>query len=221
MSRAARLLALGFGLCLAASATVAAGAEGPAGRPLGAFRVTYYFVAEETAAGNWPLFAPACRNVLARTSREFHHAISLEGTGRLRDGRLLNFSERCACARAGHGGNRICYEEVDPARFPWGKGGKLGGRDLPLHPFRSLAVDPALIRLGRALHIPALRGGHWPDGTARDGCFRAEDSGQRIRGRHVDLFAGRPEWAAVLARSSPARVLVYAGGAACAYLERE
>jgi len=39
MSRAARLLALGFGLCLAASATVAAGAEGPAGRPLGAFRV--------------------------------------------------------------------------------------------------------------------------------------------------------------------------------------
>lgn len=212
MGFAARLLALGFVLLLA----VPVPAQQSAGRPLGVFRITYYYVAQERAAGAWPLFAPACRAVLARTSREFHDALSLEGTGRLLDGRLLNFSERCPCARPGHGGNRICYEEVDPAHFPWGKGGRLGDRDLPLHPFRSLAVDPALIPLGTLLYVPALRGGRWPDGTPRDGCFRADDSGQRIRGRRLDFFAGRPDWARNLARQGPARVSVFAGAAACA-----
>jgi 3D (Asp-Asp-Asp) domain-containing protein len=198
-----------------------ANGEEAAGRFLGSFRVTYYYVAEERAGGAWPLFGPRCAGVLARTSREFHNAISREGTGRLRDGRLLNFSERCPCARDGHEGSRICYEEVDQAAFPWGKGGTLAGSAAPLRPFRTAAVDPALIPLGTVLYIPAWRGGHWPDGTVRDGCFRAADSGSAIRGRHVDLFAGRPEWAQALARRGPGRVRVFRNAPACAHLARE
>jgi 3D (Asp-Asp-Asp) domain-containing protein len=185
------------------------------------FRVTFYFVAEEAARGPWPLYAPSCRSVLAYTSRHFHHELSLEGTGRLLDGRLLNFSERCECARAGHGGSRACYEEVDRASFPWGKGGRLGGRVLPLRPFRSVAVDTALIPLGTALFIPAWRGGYWPDGSPRDGCFRAEDSGARVRGQHLDLFVGRPEWARRLQRGEPRRLNVFADAPVCAHLSRQ
>jgi 3D (Asp-Asp-Asp) domain-containing protein len=209
-------------LCLALGLNAPpAEADERAGRSLGNFRVTFYFVAEERADGGWPLYAPACQEILAFTSREFHHQISLEGTGRLLDGRLLNFSERCGCAHAGHGGSRICYEVVDPGTFPWGKGGKLSGRDLPLRPFRSLAVDPALIPLGTVLYVPAWRGGNWPDGTPRDGCFRAEDSGAAVRGRHVDVFAGRPDWAELLGRNEPERLRVFADSPACEHLTDE
>lgn len=191
-------------------------ADESSGRVIGTFRVTYYYVAEEARQGSWPLYAPACKRVLARTSREFHHALSLEGTGRLLDGRLLNFSERCSCARPGHGGSRICYEELNPREYPWGRGARVHGHYRPLAPFRSVAVDPAVIPFGTVLFIPAWRGRRWPDGSVSDGCFRAEDSGRLVKRRHLDLFAGTPLWAKRLERrDAPRRAAVYVGAAHC------
>jgi len=215
--RALTLLALGL-VSLAALPGLARAEDAPA-HLLGTFRVTYYFVAEERGTGRWPLYAPACGAVLAHTSREFHHELSLEGTGRLRDGRLLNFSERCDCARPGHGGSRVCYEWLDRGEFPWGKGARLEGRDLPLRPFRSIAVDPSRIPVGAVIYIPAWRQGHWPDGSPRDGCLRAEDTGSRVLGWHVDVFVGRPEWASALQRDGAVSVRAYLNAPECAHWE--
>lgn len=176
-------------------------ARGSPARPLGRFHLTYYYIAQErlypvrSGKADWPLFGPACRRVLAYTSRAFHEKLSLEGTGLLRDGRLVNFEERCSCARPGYRGQRLCYTELDRRRYPWGRGARLGDRHMALAPFRSLAVDPVLIPVGSVLYLPALRGRRRPDGRLMDGCFRAEDSGAMIQGRHLDLFAGTAAWA--------------------------
>jgi 3D (Asp-Asp-Asp) domain-containing protein len=211
------LAAIAVSTCLWCRSDPLQGAE-ERGRPIGTFRITYYFVAEERETGTWPLFSSRCARVLARTSREFHHALSLEGTGRLMDGRLLNYAQDCPCARAGFAGRRICYEEVDQVRYPWGKGARFGEVHAPLEPFRSVAVDPALISAGSILFIPEWRSGTWPDGSRRDGCVRAEDSGSGVRGRHLDLFAGSLAWAEKLQSSAPARVRVFRDSPHCRHV---
>jgi 3D (Asp-Asp-Asp) domain-containing protein len=211
-------LAVATALAAAMAALAPAAVAGEPGRLLGTFQLTYYFVAEEERAGSWPLFTPGCSRVIALTSETFHHALSLEGTGRLRDGRLINYSEDCGCARAGNRGRRICYEEVDPVRYPWGMGARMGESHARLEPFRSVAVDPALVAVGTVVFSPEWRGGRWPDGSARDGCFRAEDSGTGVRGRHVDLFAGKPGWAKQLQEREIRQVRLYADSPLCRHL---
>lgn len=221
--RLSALAALLAGLALVCAAP-AAPADDPPGRLLGTFRLTHYFVAQEQHAGRgrWPLFSPACERILAHTSETFHHELSLEGTGRLRDGRLLNFSERCPCARPGFQGSRICYDVLDTGLFPWGRGAPFDGGHAALEPFRSVAVDPRLVPLGTVLYVPEFHGRRWPDGRFSDGCVRAEDIGRLIRNRHLDLFTGRPEWSEALFRKGmPSRVRVYVDNPACRKHARE
>ena len=52
-------------------------------------------------------------------------------------------------------------------------------------PYRSLAVDPAVIPLGSRVYIPAYR-------AINGGWFRADDVGGAIQGRHVDVFRTAP-----------------------------
>ncbi|MBI4083004.1 MAG: hypothetical protein HY423_10380 [Candidatus Lambdaproteobacteria bacterium] len=177
------------------------GSAAAEGLSLGRFRLTYYYVAQEDHIGPWPLHGKGCREVLAYTSGAFLLELSREGTGRLRDGRLLNFAERCGCAQPGHGGERLCYEVLNPTEYPWGKGARLGTRHHALRPLRSLAVDPAVVPLGTALYLPAWRGRRGPDGRLLDGCFTAADSGLMVRGRSLDLFAGSRQWAGWLQRT--------------------
>ncbi len=189
---------------------------GEPGALLGRFQVTYYYMAEEKQGGSWPLYGPSCATLLALTSREFHTTLSLEGSGRLRDGRVLNFEERCSCARPGHGGSRICYQVLDAGKYPWGRGGAASGRLQPLKPFRSVAVDPAVIPLGTVLFIPAWAGRRAPDGRLLDGCFRAEDTGRLIKRFRLDLFVGTHRWADVFQRKNGfGHVEVYRGGGRC------
>jgi 3D (Asp-Asp-Asp) domain-containing protein len=75
-----------------------------------------------------------------------------------------------------------------------------------------------LIAAGTVLFIPEWRAGHWPDHTPRDGCFRADDSGTGVRGRHVDLFAGKPGWAELLQQRKLERVRLYADSPLCRHL---
>jgi len=60
------------------------------------------------------------------------------------------------------------------------------GPSLPLHFYRSLAVDPTLIPLGSRVYIPAYR----HDGFG--GWFIAQDTGGAINGSHVDVYRSPP-----------------------------
>lgn len=156
------------------------------GPSLGTFQLTYYWVAYE---GDHPDGAPTglydtgCA-LLATVTADFEAAISLEGTGRLLDGRVLNVDGACACPTS------PCYVEVDEAH-PWG----YGVQNRALEPFRSVAVDRDVIAYGTGLYVPALDGvvmpGDAPWGDfAHDGCVVAADTGGGIDGMHVDFFVG-------------------------------
>src|SRR5690348_2850867 len=76
----------------------------------------------------------------------------------------------------GHGGRPHPYGGVSFAP----------GEALPLHYYRSIAVDPRLIPLGSRVYVPAYRhGGH-------GGWFTAQDTGGAIKGRHIDVYRPAP-----------------------------
>jgi 3D (Asp-Asp-Asp) domain-containing protein len=60
------------------------------------------------------------------------------------------------------------------------------GGALPIHFYRSIAVDPKVIPLGSRVYIPAYR----HDGYG--GWFLAQDTGGAIGGRHVDVYRSPP-----------------------------
>ncbi len=120
---------------------------------------------------------------IADISRLFAMEAELQGTGRLRDGRVINIWGKCACPRT------PCFRITGSK---WGTAGT--GR--PLAPFRTVAVDPKHIPLGTLLFIPELDGKTMPGkppygGFVHDGCVAADDTGGGIRGREVDLFVAR------------------------------
>lgn len=153
--------------------------------PLGAFRMTYYLVAEESEHPGkraTTIYGEDCK-ALARVTKGFAKELALEGTGRLNDGRLLNWSGRCQKGRPK-------YRVLDASR-PWG----LGVGDLALVPFRSIATDPAVVPTGTRVYVAELDGVTMPGaapwgGFVHDGCVEAVDVGEGIRGKHVDFFSG-------------------------------
>ncbi len=60
------------------------------------------------------------------------------------------------------------------------------GQSLPLHYYRSIAVDPKVIPLGSRVYVPAYK----PDGSG--GWFIAQDTGGAITGRHIDVYRPPP-----------------------------
>lgn len=191
------------------------GASAPAGAPgpaIGSFELTYYWVTEEAAfdgADTTTLYDDAC-NVLASVPQGFADALELEGTGRLTDGRMLNYWGVCGCARS------PCYFEVDDTH-PWGHGVK----NQALVPFRSVAVDHSVIAHGASLYIEPLDGVKMPGqapwgGFVHDGCVRADDTGSAIIGKHLDLFAARKGDYLTLSRMlGVSQVTVRKGGERC------
>lgn len=158
----------------------------PPGTALGSFHLTYYWIAYEgdhPDGAATPLHDDAC-DVLATVPADFADAISLEGTGRLLDGRLLNVSGSCGCPTS------PCFMEAD-ADHPWG----YGVQNRALEPFRSVAVDRDVIEYGTGLYLAELDGvtmsGEAPWGQfVHDGCVVAADTGGGIIGEHVDFFVG-------------------------------
>jgi 3D (Asp-Asp-Asp) domain-containing protein len=146
---------------------------------LGQFRVSFYQAVDECDPALSGSAVAAVRDrggrTIAKVSRSFHRRLLLEGTGRLRDGRVVNYDTRV------NGGTRFKI-----SRAPYG----LSTRNLPLVPYRTVAVDTNVIRLGSRVSIPAVRGFRLRDGTTHDGVFVAGDTGSAIRGRHIDIFVG-------------------------------
>jgi 3D (Asp-Asp-Asp) domain-containing protein len=62
-------------------------------------------------------------------------------------------------------------------------------RGCPAEPYRTVAVDPKIIKLGSQIYVPELKGTVLPDGSKHDGIFIANDRG-RFRGAHIDVFVG-------------------------------
>lgn len=157
---------------------------------IGKFVPSFYWIAQEPKhdRGRIHELLDAAGRLIARVSSSFLKRLKMEGTGRLADGRVINFGKRWR----GRGGARewrwqICGEEA-----PYG----LGRDNVPLAPFRSVAVDPRLIPLGSKLYIPAARGARLPNGKVHDGIFQAVDIGDMIQRRKIDIFTafGDQSW---------------------------
>jgi 3D (Asp-Asp-Asp) domain-containing protein len=66
-----------------------------------------------------------------------------------------------------------------------------GARNHPLAPFRTIAVDPAMIPLDSVVYVPELRGKPFRyngQDLVHDGYLFAGDRGGAIRGAHIDVF---------------------------------
>lgn len=179
---------------------------------LGSFQLTYYWVTTEeefTGAKDTSVYDKNCKQ-LALVSAKFAASLKLEGTGRLSDGRLLNYAGSCACPTS------PCYLVAD-AQHPWG----YGVQGKALVPFRSFAVDKAEIPYGSRVYVPELDGVAVPGdppwgGFVHDGCFSADDTGGAIIGKHVDWFAAlKPHYATLDAQLKLSKITIHQGGARC------
>jgi 3D (Asp-Asp-Asp) domain-containing protein len=129
------------------------------------------------------LFGPNKCEPIADVSKEFASQVALQGTGKLHDGRVVNIAGACNCRHS------PCFNVTSTQ---WGTAGS--GKSL--QPFRTVAVDPKVVKLGTLLYVPLLEGRRMPGrapwgGYVHDGCVIADDTGGHIAGNRLDLFVGR------------------------------
>ncbi|MBS1985839.1 MAG: hypothetical protein JST16_16895 [Bdellovibrionales bacterium] len=169
---------------LSALASVASYAQedfGSYGRSLGAFRNTWYCLALESDYPSSPKdqrLLDRQDKVLATVHEGFRKDLRIEGSGKLLDGRVLNFAELR--------GNEHRYRTTTN---PFGDG--VG--TCALVPFHTIAVDPQRIPLGSVVRIPETVGMKLPDGSVHNGLWKAEDIGSAIKNDRIDLFVGAGE----------------------------
>ncbi len=171
------------------------------------YRNTYYDFPSDDGSGprDATVFDAECKPI-ATVTREFHDRVCVQGSGRLSEGATISFARRdCPCADVcPRSDQRICFERLDPARFPTGR----GASGTPVTPLRTLAVDSEVIPLGTWVYIPEYDG--LPLGEGRhDGCFVAEDRGSKVVGRHVDVFTGDPSTTELWNRLVPSNAGVH------------
>jgi len=190
------------------------------GRVLGTFRNTYYhFPREADYAGDEVALMNASCTPIAKVSRGFYDAVCVQGSGSLRQGKTVSFAQRdCACAEVcPRTGQRICFDALDAATFPWGRGA--AGKSIV--PMRSVAADTSVLPMGTVLYIPEFDGATRAesDGTS-DGCFVVEDRGLKVRGEHVDIFTGTSTQTAILNARVPSNqgVTIIVDAPRCAHL---
>jgi 3D (Asp-Asp-Asp) domain-containing protein len=181
----------------------------PPGALRGTFALTYYWVsveADEPGPANTKIYDRACA-AIATVSSDFAKELSIAGTGRLADGRTLTVHGECACPRS------PCFRVLD-GNVAWG----IGAENRPLVPFRSLAVDRAVIPIGTQLYMPELAGATLPGffPTLHDGCVVADDTGGRIDGTRIDWFVGlRADYRELDAALHLKNVQLHDGGELC------
>ncbi|MBN1609143.1 MAG: hypothetical protein JW940_21115 [Polyangiaceae bacterium] len=169
-------------------------APGPLqGRVLGKFKNTYYdFPNEADYQGpTVPLMNGECQRIRS-VPRPFYEAVCVQGSGRLTSGITVSFNRRdCACAEVcPRTGQRICFDALDIASYPWGR----GATGQAITPLLSVAVDTTVIPINTPIYIPEFDG--LPRDTdyraTHDGCFIVQDRGVGVKGTHVDVFTGHP-----------------------------
>lgn len=161
------------------------------GKVLGKFRNTYYdFPSELDHKGAPVALMGADCEAIAQVPQGFHDAVCVQGSGTLRTGSTVSFNRRnCECARVcPRTDQRICFDELDRTRFPWGR----GATGKAITPLLTIAVDSKVVPLGTPVYIPEYDGmpRNHEHSSMHDGCFIAQDRGVRIKGKHVDIFTG-------------------------------
>jgi 3D (Asp-Asp-Asp) domain-containing protein len=201
------------GTTLPSASAADAGPPAPEpGRRLGEFTLTYYWMAHENeqAGPQQMLYAEKGCAPIATVTADFARRLEIEGTGQLRDGRVLNTSGPCACPGA------LCYFAVSKYKR-WGVG--VGTR--ALSPFRTVAVDARLVKIGSMLYIPELDGLTMPGrepwgGFVHDGCVLAGDRGAGVDGNQLDFFVGqRVNYNLLNTRHNLRKVTVFDGSLHC------
>jgi len=164
------------------------------GRVLGTFRNTYYDFPSEAEFFNGDatrLYDSSC-GVIAQVPKAFHDALCVQGSGVLKSGVPVSFARRdCSCAvTCPRTDQKICYDTLDKARFPWGRGA--GGKAIT--PLLTVAVDSDVVPLDTPIYIPQYEGlpRDLEGSNVHDGCFIAQDRGLKVKGKHVDIFTGEP-----------------------------
>lgn len=194
------------------------------GDAIGTLWNTYYYLSNEddhAGSKNTALNDSNC-NPIVTVSESFSDAVCIEGSGKLSDGRVINYAKTCSCGRPCPTGGIICYSVIDKNQFPWGK----GARSNPLEPLRSLAVDRSRISLGTVIYLEEFDGYQVPvdgalGGFVHDGCFRADDVGGAIQGSHIDIFSGTKSMYLKLNADFPTRTdfTAYKNTSKCLYLQ--
>ncbi len=145
------------------------------------FRLSFYWLAYESEYANEAYDTAIYTKqgyYIGSFPSAFIYELKLEGSGILRDGRILNYDGDC------NYGIGTCFKTLTLDQHPLGAG--VQGR--PLEPFRSIAVDPRFIPIGATIYVPELVGVLMPDGTRHDGCLRADDMGGAIKEHKIDFF---------------------------------
>jgi 3D (Asp-Asp-Asp) domain-containing protein len=161
------------------------------GRVLQGFRNTYYdFPSEGEFNGDAIALKDAQCRTIRSVPRGFYEAVCVQGSGTLTSGRTVSFARRdCECAEVcPRTGQKICFDELDPRHYPWGR----GATGQAITPLLTVAVDSDLIPLHTALYIPEFDGmpRDASSSSFHDGCFIAQDRGLKVKGQHVDVFTG-------------------------------
>jgi 3D (Asp-Asp-Asp) domain-containing protein len=141
-------------------------------------RATLYTIALES---DFPrlldsAFVSLTGKVLHRASKEFVTDAEVQGSGELKDGRIVMY--------AGTDANGAPRWKLSTHPYA------IGASGCPLLPFRSISVDKRVIPLFTKLFIPETKGMELPDGTIHDGVWYALDTGSAIKRDRVDLFVG-------------------------------
>jgi 3D (Asp-Asp-Asp) domain-containing protein len=162
------------------------------GKILGTFRNTYYdFPAESDFTGETVTLHSAQCKPLAQVPKDFFEVLCVQGSGLLASGSPVSFNRRdCECAQlCTKTAQRICFDTLEVAKFPWGRGA-MGNAITPL---LTVAVDSKVIPLGTPMYIPEYEGLPRDIGrnAVHDGCFIAQDRGLKVQGQHVDVFTGQ------------------------------
>lgn len=122
-------------------------------------KLTHYYIAD-LSLGSVPVYDKS-KNFVIGISSDAMKKLKLEGSGRLPDGRILNYY------------NGSLWSVLSSGSAPLGASGNR------LTELGSIAVDKTLIPLGSVVYIVSL--GIWTT---------ADDIGNGIKGAHIDLFTG-------------------------------
>jgi 3D (Asp-Asp-Asp) domain-containing protein len=140
-------------------------------------RASLYYTALESdyPAGSDAVFRTRNGDEIHRASAEFVRLATIEGSAKLRDGRVLNVDGAV-------NGERRWMVIAQAYGFD-----ALG---CGLLPFRSAAVDRSRVALRTRLYLPETVGMRLPNGRLHDGLWYAVDTGSAIVGDRIDLFLG-------------------------------
>jgi 3D (Asp-Asp-Asp) domain-containing protein len=184
---------------------------------VGVFRNTYYDFPHEADYAGAPtaLMSSACEP-LASVPRGFFETVCVQGSGLLARGGTVSFARRdCACAEVcPRTGQRICFDALDAARFPWGR----GATGHAITPLLTVAADTTVLPLGTPVYIAEFDGVVRADsGERHDGCFIVQDRGIHVLGLHVDVFTGSEAMTRALGKLVPSNmgVRVHTGTPKC------